>query len=251
MQEYYGRYRVIRHIADGGNASIYLAENGGVESVLKVSMDTPQARMEAEIHRDLMPSDNLVEYRDSFSDNSWFVRVVEPFSGTVLEQAFMPHELWNVMLHSMRGMYAVDVSGPGYCFDDIKPENMLYKGGGSHRVALCDFASLRPKGSPIQEHTYGYCPPEVLEGHQSDATSVYGWGLSMEKVITGKIGITRCGGSVSEYVPQFGTEADDLLRSCTAIDPSARPTVSEAYELLQQASLCAQARMSQAVGCPD
>jgi serine/threonine protein kinase len=223
----FGFYETIELIAGGNMATIYRARHclTGEEVALKVMRNIAAHRKECELHAMLPRNDShLVSYIEHFEDSPNIVLAMEYFAEDLLQHTIQtPSRLLNIMLHTARGLKTLD--DHDLIHDDLKPENMYIKGGRSHRVVIGDFGGVRRRGESCKEQTPPYCAPEQIAGQTtfSDATMVYGWATSMEKLITNRVGITRCGRSLSRYTPCVGTYFDSLLRRCTAKNPHDRP----------------------------
>lgn len=223
-EKYYGAYRVDELIGEGNGTSIYKAtcmlDNQAY--ALKVMRNVTRNKAECEMHAQVPKgTDHVVPYVEHFIEAPFLVLVMELFSRNLLGIEISPMRLLNIFLHTAKGMAFIDSLGCSH--DDLKPENMYFKGGVSKRIAIGDFGGVRRKGEPCKEHTAPYCAPEQIEGIQSSDVMVYGWATSMEKVVTSRVGVCRGGQSLSAYTPWVGTYFDSLLKRCTARNPNDRP----------------------------
>ncbi|MDC0717316.1 serine/threonine protein kinase [Nannocystis bainbridge] len=147
----------------------------------------------------------------------------------------------------------------GWFHRDIKPDNFMVIGGGDdERVVLIDLGLVRqrPLAAPIVSqlseptawiaHTPGYCAPEVYAqaGKEitispfSEASEVFALGVTLYKLITGRLpwhGRTAqqqqaeiAGGTPPIPLSRLGTrvpfELQDLLQRALGTDPSKRPS---------------------------
>jgi len=249
---WYGEYCVEKLIGEGNGTSIYKAvrESDGVAYALKVMRNTEKYQRECEVHA-CMPrdSDHLVTYIEHFVEAPFLVLVMELFSRNLLDIEISPCRLLNIMLNTAKGVAAID--NQGFVADDLKPENYFMRGYGSRRVAIGDFGGVRCGIELSTEHTAPYCAPEQMNGPtRSDATMVYGWATSMEKIITGKVGLCRAGISLSRYTPWVGTFFDPLIYHCTRREPHLRPTPAQLLAEVQHLARVAQHDVCPVHGLP-
>lgn len=240
-EKYYGAYRVDELIGEGNGTSIYKATCILDNKVyaLKVMRNVTRNKAECEMHAQVPKgTDHVVSYVEYFTEAPFLVLVMELFSRNLLGIEISPMRLLNIFLHTAKGMSFIDSLGCSH--DDLKPENMYFKGGVSKRIAIGDFGGVRRKGEPCKEHTAPYCAPEQIDGIQSNDVMVYGWATSMEKIITGRVGVCRGGQSLSNYTPWVGTFFDPLIALCTNRAPFLRPRPSEVLIEVQRLARIAQ-----------
>ena len=133
---------------------------------------------------------------------------------------------------------------------DVKPENVMLAGE-SLTVCLVDFGLSKGiranlSSTRVAPGTSGYAAPEqLLENKGNAKADVYGLGATLLYVCTGK---TPCQGMTpvqvgvalqnANHVPipeeLKNEEMCSLIRTLTARDPAARPTMQEARQLLER-----------------
>ena len=127
----------------------------------------------------------------------------------------------------------------GYVHLDIKPANVIVAGGG--RPVVCDFGSARrPDERPraiVGTNPY-IAPEECLQQQVTPAADVFGLGVTLYEMLTGALPFPL-GKSKNDF-PQLrvrpaplrqrrrglSVELEELIMSCLARDPAARPTVA-------------------------
>ncbi len=128
----------------------------------------------------------------------------------------------------------------GIVHRDLKPSNIMLSDDGL--VRLLDFGVARVSGTLSLVHTTeravlgtpGYIAPEVLSGHQADASSdVFSLGVTLFKMLTNTLPSPSFGKSPAPLLPAHGA---DVVRRMLAFDPASRPSMATAANALQSAS---------------
>jgi serine/threonine-protein kinase len=263
-----GRYRVLRRIADGGMATVYLAvdERLDREVALKVMRQhlthdesfVTRFRREARSSASLSHP-NVVAVYDQGDDDGTIFLAMEYVPGQTLRDVLRDEGL-------LSPRAALDVLGPvlqalaeahakGLIHRDVKPENVIINDNGTVKVA--DFGLARAVTSQTVTSTQGvllgtvaYLSPEQVERGIADARSdVYAAGLMLFEMLTGTKAFTgdtaihvayqHVHGGVptpSSRVAGLPTELDDLVAVATARDPDERPADAAAFlELVRDA----------------
>ncbi|MGL5864616.1 MAG: Stk1 family PASTA domain-containing Ser/Thr kinase [Dermatophilaceae bacterium] len=250
-----GRYRVIRRLADGGMASVYLAvdERLGRDVALKVMRphlareDTFVMRFQREARAAASLSHpNVVAVYDQGEDDGHTFLAMEYVSGRTLREVLTTEG-------PLSPRAALDIAEPlllalaeahrsGLIHRDVKPENVILSDSGAVKVA--DFGLARAVSSQTITSSRGlllgtasYLAPEQVEHSVADARSdVYAAGLVLFEMLTGTKAFTgdnpihvayqHVHGGVptpSSRMPNLPTELDDLVAEATSREPDKRP----------------------------
>jgi len=273
-----GRYRVLRRLADGGMATVYLAvdERLDREVALKVMRQhlthdesfVTRFRREARSSASLSHP-NVVAVFDQGEDDGCIFLAMEYVPGQTLRDVMREEGL-------LSPRAALDVLEPvllalseahakGLIHRDVKPENVMINDNGTVKVA--DFGLARAVTSQTVTSTQGvllgtvaYLSPEQVERGIADARSdVYAAGLMLFEMLTGTKAFTgdtaihvayqHVHGGVpapSSRVAGLPPALDDLVAVATARDPDDRP--ADAGEFL---ALVRRTRATLSVGALD
>ncbi|MGL5818433.1 MAG: Stk1 family PASTA domain-containing Ser/Thr kinase [Phycicoccus sp.] len=263
-----GRYRVVRRLADGGMATVYLAvdERLGRDVALKVMRPdlahddsfVTRFRREARSAASLSHP-NVVAVYDQGEDDGHVFLAMEHVSGRTLrevltaEGALSPRAALDVAESLLLAL--AEAHRAGLIHRDVKPENVIIGEGGTVKVA--DFGLARAVSSQTVTSSSGmllgtvsYLAPEQVEHSAADARSdVYAAGLVLFEMLTGTKAFTgdnpihvayqHVHGGVptpSSRVPTLPTELDDLVTVATSREPDERPAdAGEFLELVRRA----------------
>ncbi|WP_346006907.1 Stk1 family PASTA domain-containing Ser/Thr kinase [Janibacter terrae] len=256
-----GRYRVLRHIADGGMATVLLATDTRLdrEVALKVMRrdlaadETFVSRFRREARSAARLSHpNVVPVFDQGEDGGRVFLAMEYVEGrtarAVLDEegALTPRAALDIIEAVLTGLAAAHEAG--YIHRDVKPENILIPDRGPIKVA--DFGLARAVTSQtttaddgVLFGTVAYLSPEQVERGIADARSdVYAAGLILFELLTGQravagespihVAFQHVHGSVpapSERVAGLPEGLDDLVALATHRDPDERPRDAGAY----------------------
>ncbi len=250
-----GRYRVLRRIADGGMATVYLAidERLDREVALKVMREhlthdesfVTRFRREARSSASLSHP-NVVAVYDQGDDDGCIFLVMEYVPGQTLrdvlrnEGLLSPRAALDVLEPVLQAL--AEAHAKGLIHRDVKPENVILNDNGTVKVA--DFGLARAVTSQTVTSTQGvllgtvaYLAPEQVERGIADARSdVYAAGLMLFEMLTGTKAFTgetaihvayqHVHGGVptpSSRVAGLPVELDELVAVATARDPDHRP----------------------------
>lgn len=250
-----GRYRVTRHLADGGMGSVFVAidERLDREVALKV-MRADLARDEAFVARfrrearsaARLSHPNVVAVTDQGSDGHYAFLAMELVSGQTLRQlirrrgALPTSEALTLFDSILDGLSAAHRAG--LVHRDVKPENVLISETG--QVKVTDFGLARAVttstltgDSDILLGTASYLAPEQVEHGTADPrTDVYAAGLLLFEMLTGEkafpgdspihVAYQHVHGQTpvaSDAVPSVPPQVDRLIAEATAKDPDDRP----------------------------
>ena len=250
-----GRYRVLRRIADGGMATVYLAvdERLDREVALKVMREhlthdesfVTRFRREARSSASLSHP-NVVAVFDQGEDDGHIFLAMEYVPGLTLREVLheegplSPRAALDVLEPVL--MALAEAHAKGLIHRDVKPENVILNDNGTVKVA--DFGLARAVSSQTVTSTSGlllgtvaYLSPEQVERGIADARSdVYAAGLVLFEMLTGTKAFTgetpihvayqHVHGGVpvpSERVVGLPPALDDLVAVATSRDPDDRP----------------------------
>jgi len=261
-----GRYRVLRRIADGGMATVYLAvdERLDREVALKVMRQhlthdesfVTRFRREARSSASLSHP-NVVAVYDQGEDDGCIFLAMEYVPGQTLrdvmreEGLLSPRAALDVLEPVLRAL--AEAHAKGLIHRDVKPENVIINDNGTVKVA--DFGLARAVTSQTVTSTQGvllgtvaYLSPEQVERGIADARSdVYAAGLMLFEMLTGTKAFTgdtaihvayqHVHGGVptpSSRVAGLPPALDDLVAVATARDPDDRPADAGEFLVLVQ-----------------
>jgi len=214
-----GKYKLVKLIASGGMAEVYLARQAGAAGFEKlvclkrilphlardkqfVEMFLNEARLAAQLDHP-----NIVSIFDLGEAHGNYFIAMEFIDGPSLRAIhkraeergeFLPiPELLKIVSMAAGGLqYAHDLAGPdqkplGLVHRDISPDNILVHRNGSAKVV--DFGIAKAANSSSQTRTgtlkgkVAYMPPEQLRGEQLDRrTDVFALGVVLYELLAGK-----------------------------------------------------------------
>lgn len=133
----------------------------------------------------------------------------------------------------------------GFVYLDVKPSNIIIFDG---RPILFDVGTVqREKKLDAVIGTDDYMAPEqCTKGRVGPFTDVYGLGVTLYQMLTGKLPYTRHSKknphpqlqrdpvSLRRHLPRAPAGLEELLSSCLARDPKQRPTLSALLPALHQ-----------------
>lgn len=263
-----GRYRVVRHLADGGMGSVYVAVDLRLERdvALKVMRDdlsrdpafVERFRKEARSAARL-GHPNVVSVHDQGEDDGVVFLAMELVEGVTLRSwlrqvgALTPREALGTMELALAALAAAHRAG--IVHRDVKPENVLISTDGDVKVA--DFGLARAVSTTTATAltgtlmgTVAYLAPEQVERGVADARSdVYAAGLMLHEMLTGRpavqgdspfhVAFQHVHGQLpkpSDQVPELPAALDDLVGAAAQRDPDARPV--DAAKFLEMLRSC-------------
>lgn len=256
-----GRYRVVRHLADGGMATVLLATDTRLDrdvalKVMRADLaadETFVSRFRREARSAARLSHpNVVPVFDQGEDEGRVFLAMEYIEGRTAravidaEGALTPRAALDLMESVLTGLSAAHEAG--YIHRDVKPENILIADQGPVKVA--DFGLARAVTSQtttaddgVLFGTVAYLSPEQVERGIADARSdVYAAGLILFELLTGTraiegespihVAFQHVHGGVpapSERVDGLPSRLDDLVALATHRDPDGRPRSAGGY----------------------
>lgn len=272
-----GRYRVVRHLARGGMAEVYVAEDQLLNRTVAVKVLFPElARDEAFVERfrrearsaASLNHHNIVSVYDFGEDeDSWFI-VMEYVEGRTLrdiirsEGQLDPARAAGLAAEVAAALVAAHEHG--IIHRDVKPANVLIAAG-TGTVKVADFGIARAanarQGLTMPGTVLGtatYLSPEQAQGAEVDyRTDVYSLGMVLYEMLAGKPPFTG-DSPVAVAYQQLSTTApppsthnarvppalDAIVMKAMAKDPAGRQVSAEALraELLD---------VDRAAGDPD
>jgi serine/threonine-protein kinase len=255
-----GRYRIIRPLASGGMARVFLAEDLRLQRQVAVKVIHPHLaedvtfidkfRQEAVMAAGLNHP-NLVNIFDQGTDAGAPYLVMEYVSGRTLREvltefgSLTPNRALQTLEAILGGLAAAHQAG--ILHRDIKPENVLLADDG--RIKLSDFGLARPISANTETEsvigTAAYLSPELVTRGLTDARSdVYAAGILLYELLTGKQPFV--GEHAAQVVALHANSAvtapslvksdipellDEIVLYATERNPQDRPT--DAMELLR------------------
>jgi serine/threonine protein kinase len=252
------RYRVVRHIASGGMASVWLAEDELLGRLVAVKVLSPGLAQDERANRRFMREAragarlsecrHVVTVYDIGEHDGRPFMVMEHFSGgTVADRLRSGRDVPRALaLRWLReAADALDCAhGHDVVHRDVKPANLLIDERG--RLAVGDFgiatvateASLTQTGQVLG--TAAYISPEQARGHPAtDASDRYALAVVAFELLTGRRPFTadhpaaQARAHVEESVPSASAAAsglppdvDRVLATGMAKDPAERPATA-------------------------
>lgn len=253
------RYLIIRQIASGGMATVYLAHDQRLDRPIALKIVHPHLSQdqefkdkfiqEAKISARLSHS-NLVNVYDQGQDQGRVYLAMEFVPGITLRDglrdmgaltAIQALELYEQLLAGLAAAHKA-----GILHRDLKPENVLLADDG--RVKLADFGLARKIADQTQAGnligTVAYLSPELINQGQVDARSdVYAAGVMLFELVTGQqpfqgeqaveVAMQHANAAVpapSKINADVPEVIDDLVMWATEREPANRP--ADAGELL-------------------
>ena len=256
-----GRYRVLRHLADGGMATVLLATDTRLDREVALKVMRPDLAADpafvSRFRREARSAARLshphvVPVFDQGEDAGRVFLAMEYVEGRTLravvdaEGALTPRAALDLMDAVLTGLAAAHDAG--YIHRDIKPENVLIADSGAVKVA--DFGLARAVTSQtttaddgVLYGTVAYLSPEQVERGVADARSdIYAAGLVLFELLTGTraidgespihVAFQHVHDGVpapSERVPELPTVLDEVVGLATHRDPDERPRDAGGY----------------------
>ncbi|KRE36849.1 hypothetical protein ASG73_10970 [Janibacter sp. Soil728] len=256
-----GRYKVLRHLADGGMATVLLATDTRLDREVALKVMRPDLAADetfvSRFRREArsaarLSHPNVVPVFDQGEDNGQVFLAMEYIEGRTAravmdaEGALTPRAALDILEPVLTGLAAAHEAG--YIHRDVKPENVLIADRGQIKVA--DFGLARAVTSQtttaddgVLFGTVAYLSPEQVERGIADARSdVYAAGLILFELLTGQravegespihVAFQHVHGSLaapSDVVEGLPVQLDDLFALATHRDPDGRPRDAGAY----------------------
>jgi serine/threonine-protein kinase len=203
-----GRYQLVRYLARGATASIYLAEDRVADRMVVVKLLDSAATDDEELRRRFLEGaravlslkhPNTVRIYSAESPEGCTPYVVmEALAGESLGDllrrtpAIAPELALHLARHVAAGLAGMHRAGMVHC--DVKPDNVFLVGriGAPKSAKLLDFGLTKPIGSVEDEDfvlgTAQYMAPEQIVGDAVDArTDVYSLGAVLFRLFTAQL----------------------------------------------------------------
>ncbi|MDQ4068476.1 MAG: Stk1 family PASTA domain-containing Ser/Thr kinase, partial [Actinomycetota bacterium] len=256
-----GRYRTVRHLARGGMAEVYIAEDTLLNRTVALKVLFPELaedeafverfRREARAAASLNHHNIVSVYDFGEDDGSWFI-VMEYVAGRTLrdiiraEGQMDPARATEIAAEVAAALAAAHAQG--IVHRDVKPANVLIDGN-TGTVKVTDFGIARAAANARQGLTMPgtvlgtatYLSPEQAQGASVDhRTDIYSLGMVLYEMLAGRPPFTG-ESSVAVAYKQLKEEApppsthnphvpsalDALVMKALAKDPNARQASAE------------------------
>ena len=246
-----GRYEVLGKVGEGGMGIVFQARDPDLDRLVAIKVlrrtderDLARFDREVELIRSLAHP-RIVEYLDegSTSDGERYL-VMEwlagsPASALLEEGPLQPVEALSIVRAAAEGL--AHAHAAGVVHRDLKPSNIFLVEDEPARTKLIDFGVARLQGHTMTSTgallgTPAYMAPEQIEGKTSEASDVYGLGVTLFKLLTGRLPFEadNSGAMLVEILrgrpPRTCSVREDLPASLGALvdsmmhrDPTARP----------------------------
>jgi serine/threonine protein kinase len=252
----FGKYTYVRTLGAETSSVILLVEDrSGVKYAVKVVSRTCLVTdgqlefFESELRiLQFIHHPNIVRLQDVIYQTDTIALVMEYCeNGDLFEQLWHhgPMNANTARSHIYQILKALECfHEKGYTHRGLKPENILIDGRG--RVKICDLGLARAGGSDrVMSAVCGtvpYTPPEIVQGLPYDGTKVDMWslGILIFVMVSGRLpwesddqaGMMReiIDGVIS-FPGEFHPELVIIVRACTNLNPSNRPSASELLEM--------------------
>jgi serine/threonine protein kinase len=233
-----GRYELVRLLAKGGFADVWLANrDDGTPVALKLLRTGSNAAEVAAAQRLHHP--NIVPLLDAGSDGGRDYLVFEYVPGRSLRERLAdgPLDLAETQDVADAVSSALDYShGQGVLHNDLKPENVIL---GEDGVRLLDFGSARSLRDTLSladasefAGTIAYIAPEVMDGSPpGEASDVFAFVVLLFEALAGQLP-PKDPDAVAEMLPaEVPAAARSAIQRAFSADPAARPRTASGLAL--------------------
>lgn len=232
----YKDYNILEPLSPGGTATIYNVEDKdtGEIRVMKITsfeqiqkniwLNEVNILQKFQYVRGIVKMYEFGEVEDASGSKFGYV-VLEKCEKDLFDHAVLPREFKNVFLF----LYSVLTSlhSMGYCYCDLKMENILRKGRG---FRLCDFSSCQPVGT-ITNIMYGtphLMAPELIqrfhekkEYYYDEKIDTWGLGCIMYEMVSQKKFDRQ------DIIPVDDKHYESIIKMCLETDPHKRIRIWE------------------------
>jgi serine/threonine-protein kinase len=259
-----GRYSIVREIASGSTATVYLAEDTVLRRKVALKQLHPHLWNHSETVRRFekeavavasLSHENIIKVYDFGNQGRGFYLAMEYVDGSSLEallkdtRGFLPNLTALSLFHQLLGGLA-SAHAAGIYHRDIKPSNVLVDSKGCVRVADFGIAFLSEETSITKTGSYlgtpGYSAPEQAQGlPATDKTDIFATGILFYRCLTGKLPFEAETPhavllAILEKMPPKANLANrrvlpglaELVEEMLAKDPAQRPSALQCLEKL-------------------
>lgn len=241
-----GKYKIIKSLGQGGEGSVYLAEDESLGRCVAVKRlweqgeDGDRIREEAAFLRDLRHPMLPVVY-ELLYEEGWYL-VMEYVEGISLHNYIEKYgrlgeeqaRLWAAaLLHVLDYLHTRETP---VIYRDLKPDNIMVCRDGSLKLVDFGAAGLRSfgeEGGAQMAFSAGFAAPEQRGGDgrgvcADERSDLYAFGRTLYYMVTGTVPGNSPGASfpASYYNPLLSGELEEVIRRCTEEDPEARYQVA-------------------------
>lgn len=249
-----GRCQVLRQLAFGGFAAVYLARAAGGRFVVLKESSFPQDekvqtkatelfKREAAILSKLSHP-HIAQMLDYFVENGRHYLVLEHIEGLDLGRLVIqngpqpPETVTNIARQAAEALKYLHEQSPPVVHRDITPDNLLLKPDGT--VMLIDFGAAKEIVSGFTGTVIGkqsYIAPEQFKGKPTPKSDIYSLGATLYFLLTGSQPEPLTQSSLAEEHPEIPLNLADLIYRCTSLDEAGRPDAGLIIELLSPAAV--------------
>ena len=193
-----GPYRLVKHLQQGGMASVYLGYHLYTRAYVAVKVfDGHTADMTLLLReKNMMQAfqhEHIVPCVDAGRDGKYYYLVMPYLPGGTLEELLndgvLTLEEALAVLEQLTAALSY-IHGLGILHRDIKPANMLFDQ--DHRLYLTDFGIASWLGDKSLHNgsllgTPQYIAPELFNGYVDERSEVYSVGILLYQVLTGSL----------------------------------------------------------------
>lgn len=246
-----GRYQILRQLAFGGFAAIYLARAAGGEFVVLKESSFPQSdevqskatelfKREATLLGKLTHP-NIARLLDYFVENGRHYLVLEHIEGIDLNRlvmqkgALQAESVIEMARQIAAALQYLHEQSPPIVHRDVTPDNLLLKPDGT--IMLIDFGAAKEIVSSFTGTIIGkqsYIAPEQFKGKPGTKSDVYGLGATLFFLLTGKQPEPLAPSDLRKVLPEVKEELSELVWRCTSLDENERPACPEITGLLAE-----------------
>lgn len=236
-----GSLKIIRHLALGGLAAVYLCDNGEKNLVVLKEAVIPEDAQESVKQkaremfereaRLLMKLDHpgIVKVLDYFVEDSRHYLMLEYLNGQDLRQFVRQHgpqkentvidwaiQIANIMKH-------LHEQDPPVIHRDLTPDNLVVTKDGS--IVVIDFGAANEfigtaTGTLVGKQSY--IAPEQFRGHAIIESDIYAFGCTLFFMLTGEEPEALSTSRPRTMKDDLSIEIDELVGSCTEMEPEDR-----------------------------
>jgi hypothetical protein len=248
-----GRYQIIRQLAFGGFAALYVARNSkGENVVLKESVfgqdSKIQTKAEEFFRREAallqrLDHPNIAKIYDYFLHDQRHYLVMEYIEGSdfnrlVLRDGRLPVEqVMQFALRMAETLAYLHEQSPPVVHRDVSPENVLLRSDGS--LVLIDFGAAKELASSFTGTIIGkqaYISPEQFRGKASGKSDVYALGATMFYLLTAQLPEALSSSDPRKHRQDVPEHLNELVMACTEPEEEERLCSRQLLDRLQALS---------------